>query len=487
MQTKTVHNAQSLAIVVVAGLSPFSAAFPQEGLLAEPSTQRAPRFALQACRGLLEGNLCELHRRDGGVISGRCESVQAPDGTRLACKVTAEPQALSYPVVDTAQRDCFSDLGQVMSCPQPGDPLYGQDAQHQGLLPQYLVNSDGTVTDQVTGLMWQRSSDTNQDGVIDYADELTYEEALAHCEMLNLAGYGDWRLPDIKTLYSLIDFNGIDPYADGTETLGLEPFINDEVFEFAYGDLAAGERIIDAQYASSTLYVSELANRGRTLFGVNFADGRIKGYGINMPHGEKTFSVLCVRGNPSYGINDFVEQGDGTVVDRATGLMWTQADSSVDMPNGLNWQQALAWVQERNAEGYLGYDDWRLPHAKELQSIVDYSRSPDTTGSPALAPVFEVTPIINEAGQPDYAAVWTSTTHQNWTEMPGLAAAYVTFGRGMGYMQGAWVDVHGAGAQRSDPKQGDPAAYPFGRGPQGDAIRIYNDVRLVRNAEIPQL
>jgi hypothetical protein len=45
----------------------------------------------------------------------------------------------------------------------------------------------------------------------------------------------------------------------------------------------------------------------------------------------------------------------------------------------------------------------------------------------------------------------------------------------------SWIDVHGAGAQRSDPKTGDPANYPTGFGPQGDAIRIYNYVRLVRN------
>jgi hypothetical protein len=42
------------------------------------------------------------------------------------------------------------------------------------------------------------------------------------------------------------------------------------------------------------------------------------------------------------------------------------------------------------------------------------------------------------------------------------------------------LDVHGAGAQRSDPKQGDPNNYPHGFGPQGDVIRIYNYVRLVR-------
>jgi len=48
-------------------------------------------------------------------------------------------------------------------------------------------------------------------------------------------------------------------------------------------------------------------------------------------------------------------------------------------------------------------------------------------------------------------------------------------------MRDAWVDAHGAGAQRSDPKTGDPSQFPRGRGPQGDAIRITNFVRLVRD------
>jgi len=42
------------------------------------------------------------------------------------------------------------------------------------------------------------------------------------------------------------------------------------------------------------------------------------------------------------------------------------------------------------------------------------------------------------------------------------------------------MDVHGAGSQRSDPKSGDPSRFPYGRGPQGDVIRIYNFVRCVR-------
>lgn len=44
------------------------------------------------------------------------------------------------------------------------------------------------------------------------------------------------------------------------------------------------------------------------------------------------------------------------------------------------------------------------------------------------------------------------------------------------------LDVHGAGAQRSDPKTGDASRFPRGRGPQGDVIRIDNFVRCVRDA-----
>lgn len=485
MQSNLVHFAASLPVMASCSLLPLSAE-AQHGAPAGPSALPPPSIAMEACRGLLEGDFCTVSKPGGASSNGRCGWRPGPGGERLVCMRADVPSELSYPIVDTGQRECFSAQGVAIACPEPGSPLAGQDAAFQGLAPQYQIHDDGTLTDLVTGLMWQRSPDTNRDGVIDFSDELTYEAALAHCDALDLAGYRDWRLPDIKSLYSLIDFNGVDPHAEWTDTTGLEPFINDDAFAFVYGDLAAGERIIDAQYASSTLYASRLANHGRTLFGVNFADGRIKGYGIDLPHGEKTFSVLCVRGNPSYGLNDFDDQGDGTILDRATGLMWAQADSGRDAPDGLNWPQALAWVQARNAEAYLGYSDWRLPNAKELQSIVDYSRSPDSSDSAALDPVFEATPIINEAGQADYAALWTSTTHKNWTEVPGVAAAYVNFGRGLGHINGAWVDVHGAGSQRSDPKQGDPAAYPIGRGPQGDAIRIYNDLRLVRDAHPDQ-
>jgi hypothetical protein len=99
-----------------------------------------------------------------------------------------------------------------------------------------------------------------------------------------------------------------------------------------------------------------------------------------------------------------------------------------------------------------------------------------------------VTPIIDEGGNTNYPFYWTSTTHADGPpDMRYTKAVYLAFGEALGFMEvppnsGNYVlmDVHGAGAQRSDPKSGDPNNYPYGFGPQGDVIRIYNYVRLVR-------
>ncbi len=167
-----------------------------------------------------------------------------------------------------------------------------------------------------------------------------------------------------------------------------------------------------------------------------------------------------------------------------------------------------------------------MPNAKELQSIVDYTRAPAATHSPAIDPLFQTTRLSDG----DYPYFWTSTTHQGGPpDRQGGAAVYVAFGRATGWMpppgrfgpQGPrgpgpegpgkgdprpgppgqepppgpgrqaagdsgnyqLLDVHGAGAQRSDPKAGDPTAFPHGRGPQGDVIRIFNFVRLVRGPD----
>lgn len=416
---------------------------------------------------------------------------------------TALAAGPAYVVVDTGQTKCFDEKGAIAP-PGAGQPFYGQDAQLKGSPFQYTI-SGKTVLDTATGLTWQRSPDTNGDGSITTRDKLTWSKAQALPEKLNAAqfgGFSDWRLPSIKELYSLFDARGIDP-SGPMDATGLRPFIDTTVFGFAYGDQKAGERVIDSQYASSTKYVGKGARGVDKVFGVNFADGRIKGYDLKMPGGaEKTFFVQCVRGNPAYGKNDFHDNGDGTITDRATGLTWSKDDSG----KGMDWKAALAWVQQKNAEKFLGHDDWRLPDIKELQSIVDYTRSPDTTRSAAIDPVFSCSKITNEDGKADFPFFWSATTHEGFRG--GEAAMYIAFGRAAGWLSphppGAmpgpppggpeggrlpppsggggfhFGDVHGAGAQRSDPKSGDPAMFPHGRGPQGDVIRIFNHVRLVR-------
>jgi hypothetical protein len=415
---------------------------------------------MKAIHGILIAVLFALILATG--CADENNSVATPSESEL-------PDISGFPVVSTNQT-VFYDNGIEISEPSPGEAFYGQDAQYSSIEPEYVDNGDGTVIDMITGLMWSQSTDMDDDGDIDVNDKMTYDEALAGASSFALGGYDDWRLPTIKELYSLILFSGIDPSGyEGTSTDGLVPFIDTDYFDFGYGDTDAGERIIDSQYASSSLYVD-----GELLFGVNFADGRIKGYGLQMPFGpgEKTFFVAYVRGNDSYGINGFVDNDDGTISDIATGLMWMQDDSEA----GMNWEDALNF-----AEGFefAGYADWRLPDVKELQSIVDYTRSPGTTSSAAINPLFNCSEITNEAGEVDYGFYWSGTTHENWANLDIGAASYVSFGRAMGYSP-YWLDVHGAGAQRSDPKTGDPAEYPTGLGPQGDAIRINNFVRLVR-------
>jgi hypothetical protein len=272
-------------------------------------------------------------------------------------------QPVPYPLVDTMQDRCFDLEGAAMDCPAVGAALYGQDAQHPRLASSYTDNGDGTVTDNNTNLVWQKTPEN---------DRLQYADAIGYCKALDLGGLSNWRVPSIKELYSLSDFRGelLKP-EEGSPT----PYLDAEVFDFEYPD---GQMAFAGQYWSSTLYVKGPIINGENqgAFGFNFADGHIKAYGtgLNFFTGEAAASsglangpsdgeapgnyVRCVSADEAvYGVNDFTDDGDGTVTDAATGRMWQQNDDGVRR----EWADALAYCE---ALDLAGYDDWYLPNSK---------------------------------------------------------------------------------------------------------------------------
>jgi hypothetical protein len=74
-----------------------------------------------------------------------------------------------------------------------------------GSFGNFIDNSDGTVTDTDTNLMWQ------QDAVL---SPYNWQEALSYCENLTLASYNDWRLPNRNELQYIVDYTRYDPSID---------------------------------------------------------------------------------------------------------------------------------------------------------------------------------------------------------------------------------------------------------------------------------
>jgi len=116
-------------------------------------------------------------------------------------------------------------------------------------------------------------------------------------------------------------------------------------------------------------------------------------------------------GCPRTGEIRFDDNGDGTVTDNCTGLMWQQDTADVD-GGGLDtssesgdrpgWCEALDYCED-TLDGFAGHDDWRLPNVHELQSIVDHSQV-----NPAIAPIFTGVEAARDVGY------WTSTTQQSF-------------------------------------------------------------------------
>ena len=67
----------------------------------------------------------------------------------------------------------------------------------------------------------------------------------------------------------------------------------------------------------------------------------------------------------------FIDNGDGTITDLETKLMWKQTDSFQDTSKWVNWYNAMEYLQELGKEKFASYDDWRMPTLEEAESLYD--------------------------------------------------------------------------------------------------------------------
>lgn len=386
-----------------------------------------------------------IHRPSGvrswilaGIVFGfsGCAGFVSAADSEMAADTTR-----TYQIVDSNQGLTYNNSKKIAP-PAEGEAFYGQDAQYTGNLASYTDNGDGTVTDNVTGLIWAQELSTSA---------YSWPEAVKYCDSLTLGGYSDWRLPTVKELWSIRDFSQGWPWVN-TDYFHLVGNGSDQRQQHSW---TSNRYLVKDKYQNQQV-------KGDPAFVVNDWTGHIKAM-------DGSRFVRAVRGNTSYGINNFVDNGDSTVTDKATGLMWSKNDSG----RAMDWKTALAYAE---AATTAGYDDWRLPNIKELQSLADYSGA-----FPAMnTSVFKLTQLTNIRGQIDYPFYWSSTSNpvegsDGAVEIGSvyawvLAAGYNT--------DPAGNDLHGAGSVVFTPKSEENFTE---RDPE---IHRYNYVRLVRGGNV---
>ena len=309
-------------------------------------------------------------------------------GFVLGCWVVSAPltgwSQATMPVPDTGQTTCYNASGNIIACPSPGEPFHGQDGNYTINAPSYTDLGNGVVRDNVTGLHWEVK--TSKDSVPNYDDPRDADNTYTWCDTnpatnggnqgncgdhdtmdfiaaLNTARHGDfddWRMPTVQELLSIADYGRYNP------AINVSFFPNMVAYHY---------------YWSST----------SDVYGPAYAWVMHNGYG-NDDKGNKSggLYVLAVRGEQPSVDNRYIDNGDGTVTDTVTRLMWQQETAPVTM----TWEQALAYGETSTLGGY---SDWRLPSVKELLSLVDRT---------------QLDPSISTTFIPDTAAsyYWSSTS-----------------------------------------------------------------------------
>ena len=278
-----------------------------------------------------------------------CYYLTATDGSGVSTNdpAGAPGSTYSYTVTASVATNAWSmlhlpDTGQIITYTS----TFGEDSDFTIHPPAYVNNGNGSISDKVTGLMWQQT-----DG-----GEMTWESAATYATTNRIGGYSDWRLPTSHELYSIAKQGALNPAIDTN-----------------YFTVTAAEYwwTRDQQVGNSN-----------TIWVVN-AGGGIGNHPKTetiSAGGSRRFHVRCVRGasapSTASPIHHFTSNGNGTITDADTGLTWQQAEIAA----ATNWEGALQYAATLTLGGNV---DWRLPNIKELQSIND-----ETLANPSVATAY---------------------------------------------------------------------------------------------------
>lgn len=193
-------------------------------------------------------------------------------------------QAATIRIPRTGQNTCYNEVGVVIACANTG-----QDGdKHTGVVwpsSRFTDNKNGTVSDNLTGLIWLKDANCTEmaggidrsGGLLNWPSALTWSNNLASgkCGLSDNSVAGDWRLPNINELRSLVDYSRHDPVLP----IG-HPFINAQsvwywsstsnpVFTAGAFNVGISRGSIHSSLkVQSNIGISRVGNKSRDLLGV---------------------------------------------------------------------------------------------------------------------------------------------------------------------------------------------------------------------------